>query len=426
MQDFNFWRYHILNIKTLTNGVRVIFDDIESAKSVCVGFFIKAGSIDEDDSNRGISHIIEHMMFKGTGHRTVLELSEEFDSLGISINAFTSEECTCYYAKSLPENLLKAIDLYSDMLMYPLFDKEELSRELKVILEEYKMYKNNPHSHASSLFTSEVMKGSSFEVDIIGTDKSIKATTRDMVVEYYKKHYCNENCVICVTGKFNQNEVLEFLESHFDLFKGENVRNTCIDFGKPSFKSFVKKDTEQSYIYCGTHIFGGQDSRVDAIGVLSTLIGGSMSSRLFKSIREGQGLAYFVGSHVDFFADTGLFVISAGVSNDKVEDTIKSIRLAIEKLKDFSFDEVEFAKAKNLYKSESIYDFEEMHHRMVEIGTAVLLDNNEDSLDDMIRKIDAVTYEDVLAVKDLVTDISNYTWLVYSDRKYQIEKIFCD
>ena len=191
MQDFNFWRYHILNIKTLTNGVRVIFDDIESAKSVCVGFFIKAGSIDEDDSNRGISHIIEHMMFKGTGHRTVLELSEEFDSLGISINAFTSEECTCYYAKSLPENLLKAIDLYSDMLMYPLFDKEELSRELKVILEEYKMYKNNPHSHASSLFTSEVMKGSSFEVDIIGTDKSIKATTRDMVVEYYKKHYCN-------------------------------------------------------------------------------------------------------------------------------------------------------------------------------------------------------------------------------------------
>ena len=116
-------------------------------------------------------------------------------------------------------------------------------------------------------------------------------------------------------------------------------------------------------------------------------------------------------------------MISAGVSNDKVEDTIKSIRLAIEKLKDFSFDEVEFAKAKNLYKSESIYDFEEMHHRMVEIGTAVLLDNNEDSLDDMIRKIDAVTYEDVLAVKDLVTDISKYTWLVYSDRKYQIGKI---
>ena len=159
MQDFLiFRRYNILNIKTLSNGVKVVFDEIASANSACVGFFVKAGSVDEDDSNRGISHIIEHMMFKGTGNRSGVELSEEFDSLGISINAFTSEECTCYYAKSLPENLLKAIELYTDMLMYPLFDKKELGRELKVILEEYKMYKNNPSSHASSMFSSEIME----------------------------------------------------------------------------------------------------------------------------------------------------------------------------------------------------------------------------------------------------------------------------
>lgn len=422
----NFRRYIVLVIKNLTNGIKIIFDPIESANSACVGFFIKAGSIDEEDSNRGISHIIEHMVFKGTKDRTAIELSEEFDSLGISINAFTSEECTCFYAKSLPENLLKAIELYSDMLMHPLFDKKELSRELKVILEEYNMYRNNPSSHASSLFTSEIMKGTSFEVDIIGTKKSIKSTTREKIVDYYKNHYCNENCVICITGKYNEQAVYDYLEQNFTLFDRVNDRQTVLDYGKGSYQSYVKDDTEQSYIFCGTHIFGGQDDRVDAIGILSTLMGGSMSSRLFKSIREEQGLAYSVGSRVEFYGETGLFMISAGVSNDKVEDTIKSIQTEIEKLKDFSFTETEFLKAKNLYKSESIFDFEEMHHRMVEIGTGVLLDNNEDTIEDMIRKIDAVTYKDVKAVQDLITNISDYTWLIYSDREYFVDRILED
>ena len=415
-----------MNIKTLSNGVKVVFDEIESANSACVGFFVKAGSVDEDDSNRGISHIIEHMMFKGTANRSAVELSEEFDSLGISINAFTSEECTCYYAKSLPENLLKAIELYTDMLMHPLFDKKELGRELKVILEEYKMYKNNPSSHASSMFSSEIMKGTSYEVDIIGTKKSIKNTTREMVVEYYKNHYCNENCVICVTGKFDEQAVFDYLEQNFALFDRIKDREVCLVQGHSSYTSYEKDDTEQSYVFCGTPIFGGADDRVDAMGILSTLMGGSMSSRLFKSIREEQGLAYSVGSRVEFFTDTGLFIVSAGVSNKKVEQTIKAIQGEIEKLKDFSFTETEFLKAKNLYKSESIFDFEEMHHRMVEIGTAVLLDGKEETIEDMIKKIDAVTYEDVKAVQGLITDMSKYTWFVYSDREYFIDRILAD
>lgn len=415
-----------MNIKTLSNGVKVVFDEIESANSACVGFFVKAGSVDEDDSNRGISHIIEHMMFKGTSSRNAAELSEEFDSLGISINAFTSEECTCYYAKTLPENLFKAIELYTDMLMHPLFDKKELSRELKVILEEYKMYKNNPSSHASSLFSSEIMKGTSYEVDVIGTKKSIKNTTREKILEYYKEHYCNEKCVICITGKFDEESVFDYLENNFALYKAVNDRITVLNLNKGSYQSYVKDDTEQSYIFCGTHIFGGDDDRVDAIGILSTLLGGSMSSRLFKSIREEQGLAYSVGSRVDFFTDTGTFTISAGVANDMVEDTIKSIQIEIEKLKDFSFTESEFLKAKNLYKSESIFDFEEMHHRMVEIGTAALLDNKYDTVEDMVRKITAVTYEDVKAVQNLITDMSKYTWFVYSDREYFVDRILAD
>ena len=411
-----------MKIKALSNGVRVIFDEIESANSACAGFFVKAGSIDEDDSNRGISHVIEHMLFKGTTSKTAIELSEEFDSLGISINAFTSEECTCYYAKSLPENLMKAIELYTDMLMHPLFDKKELNSELQVILEEYKMYKNNPSSHAASLFDSAIMKGTSFEVDVIGTEKSIKNTTRELILDYYQKHYCNENCVICITGKFDEDTIFNYLENNFTLFGSVKPRKLSLNMDESSYTSYVKSDTEQSYVFCGTHIFGSQDNRIEAIGILSTLMGGSMSSRLFKTIREEQGLAYSIGSHIESFSDTGLFVITAGVSNKKVNDTIKSIKNELVKLKEFSFTEAEFLKAKNLYKSESIFDFEEMHHRMVEIATALLLDESEDSIEDMIKKIDLVTYEDVLAVQDFITDISNYTWLIYSNKKHNIEK----
>ena len=415
-----------MKINTLSNGVRVVFDKVEGANSACAGFFIKAGSVDENDSNRGISHIIEHMMFKGTPTRNAIEISEAFDSLGISINAFTSEECTCYYAKSLPENLLKAIELYTDMIMNSSFDEVELSRELNVILEEYKMYRNNPSSHAASLFDSEIMKGTSFAVDIIGTKESIENTTREKILEYYKNRYRNENCVIVITGKFNEEEILNYLKNNFRLSDGVAPRNVCLSYGESSYKSYVKDDTQQSYVFCGVHTFGSKDSRLPALDILSTLMGGSMSSRLFKTIREEQGLAYSIGSHVEGHADTGKFVITAGVSNDKVEDTIRSIKNEVDKLKTFSFTEAEFLKAKNLYKSNTIFSFEKMHQRMVEIGVEVLLDEGNKNIDDMIREIDAVTYEDVLAIQDIISDISNYTWLIYSDREYFVDRILQD
>ncbi len=410
-------------IRTLSNGVRIVFDKIDSANSACVGFFIKAGSVDEDSSNRGISHIIEHMMFKGTESRGATKISEEFDSYGISADAFTSKECSCYYAKSLPENLLKGIEIYVDMLMHPLFDKLELSRELKVILEEYKMYSNSHSSQASSLFDSLIMKDTPYEFEVMGIKKRIRNTTREKIIEYYENHYCNENCVICVTGKFNEDEIYDYLEKNFNLFKRKHDRVLKYTCDKPCCQSYLKDDTEQSYVFCGTHIFGGQDERVHAMGILSTLFGGSMSSRLFKSIREEQGLAYSVGSDVDFFENTGLFTINVCVSYKKVKDIIRAIQKEIGALKDFSFTETEFLKAKNLYKSESIFDFEDMHQRMIEIGSSVLLDNNAETIEAKIKKIDAVTYQDVLNVLDLITDISTYTWFVYSNEAFLIDKI---
>ena len=196
-----------MNISKLKNGVTLITDEVPASNTACIGFFVKAGSVDEDATNYGISHIIEHMMFKGTKTRSAQQISEEFDSLGISINAFTGEEYTCYYAKTLPENLVKAAEIYSDMLMHSTYDEVELSKELMVILEEYKMYRNNPEYHASNLFSNNFFKGTNLEVDIIGTEDSIKNTTREKILDYISKHYYNENTVICVTGKFDAVEI---------------------------------------------------------------------------------------------------------------------------------------------------------------------------------------------------------------------------
>ena len=413
-----------MNISKLKNGVTLITDEVPASNTACIGFFVKAGSVDEDATNYGISHIIEHMMFKGTKTRSAQQISEEFDALGISINAFTGEEYTCYYAKTLPENLVKAAEIYSDMLMNSTYDEVELSKELMVILEEYKMYRNNPEYHAANLFSNNFFKGTNLEVDIIGTEDSIKNTTRDKILDYISKHYYNENTVICVTGKFDVDEIVAYLEDNFNLRPCGDERSIAFNFAEPERVAYCKENTEQSYIVMGTHIFGKEDPRRYALMILSKMLGGSMSSRLFKTIREEQGLAYSVGSYTDFMADTGTFLITAGVSNDKVEQAVKSIANEIKKLRDDGFSEEEFAKAKNIMKSGVVFYYEGIHNRMVEVGSSMLLTGTKVETDNLVAKIDAVTYEDVVAVADIINKIDTYSCLVYSNQEFDMKDWF--
>lgn len=411
-----------MNVTKLKNGITVITDQVPSANSACIGFFVKAGAIDEDETNYGISHIIEHMMFKGTETRNAQQISRDFDQLGISINAFTGEEYTCYYGRTLPENLIKTAEIFSDMLMNSVFDKEELQKELMVIIEEYKMYRNNPNYHARSLFSTAFNKGTSYEVDIIGTEESITSTTREKIIKYIETHYCNEKTTVCVSGKFNELEILNYLEKNFTLGHSNNQRVVNVNFEKPAYVS-VKEDTEQSYIYMGTHAFSEGDERAYALMILSELMGGSMSSRLFVTIREEQGLAYSVHSYADLMSETGSFIISAGVSNDKVEQAVKSIVNEIKKLKEHSVSEEEFLKAKNILKSSLIFSYESLHNRMVEIGSSKLLLNKDVNINELAAKIDAVTYEDVVAVAEIINDHTTYSCLVYSDKEHNIEEL---
>ena len=413
-----------MNISKLKNGVTLITDEVPASNTACIGFFVKAGSVDEDATNYGISHIIEHMMFKGTKTRSAQQISEEFDALGISINAFTGEEYTCYYAKTLPENLVKAAEIYSDMLMNSTYDEVELSKELMVILEEYKMYRNNPEYHAANLFSNNFFKGTNLEVDIIGTEDSIKNTTREKIMSYISKHYYNENTVICVTGKFEIDEITEYLESNFNLCPSGDERSISFNFADPIKVAHCKNDTEQSYIIMGTHIFGKDDPRRYALMILSKMLGGSMSSRLFKTIREEQGLAYSVGSYTDFMADTGTFMITAGVSNDKVEQAVKSIANEIKKLKTEGFSKEEFAKAKNIMKSSVVFYYEGIHNRMVEVGSSMLLTGTRVETDKLVSRIDAVTYEEVVAVAECINNIDNYSCLVYSNQDFNVSDWF--
>lgn len=409
-------------VEKLNTGITFIADKVPSAKSACIGFFVKAGSVDEDSSNYGISHIIEHMMFKGTPTRNYHQISEEFDVLGAEVNAFTSEEYTCYHAKVLPENLVRVADIYIDALMNSCIDKDELSRELKVILEEYKMYEDMPRYKTFSLFNNVYNKGTSFEVDVIGTEETIANTTREKILDYMSKHYCAENVVVCVSGKFDEDEIKSHIENSLILPHTNKVRNLNLNFNSAGYLSAVK-DIEQSHVMMGCHIFGEDDARKYAMMILSGLMGGTMSSRLFKNIREEKGLAYSVHSMTDFAADTGTFYISAAVSHENVELTIESIKEELIKLKEFSFDESEFVKAKNIVKSNVIFKYEDASDRMVKLGSRQLLNNNCINVDEIGNFIDTVTYRDVLNMVDFITDISNYSCVVLSNREIDIKSI---
>lgn len=409
-------------IKKLDNGITVIGDYMPHAKSAAIGFFVKAGSVDEDSSNYGISHIIEHMMFKGTKTRSTYDISEAFDVLGADFNAFTSEEYTCYYGKFLPENVIAGAELFIDMITNSVFDADELEKEKQVILEELKMYEDNPDYKAIMELNKAIHYGTSFGMDIIGTEDSIINTTREKILDYYNKHYCIENMVVSVSGNFDFDAIYDYLNKNFAMNHSTVNRVLELRHCLPQYLSVVR-DIEQSHIAIGCVGLGESHKDIRALDLLSDILGGTMSSRLFKSIREEQGLAYSVWAGVDTAIDTGSFSIGAGVAHENVEQTIKSIQAEIIKLKDEGITYEEFERAKNCMKSKYVFKMEGVSNRLRELGSFELLMSKHEELDEEIKKIDAITYEDVVKAIDYISDLSRYSYVVVSNKWYDIEKI---
>lgn len=380
----------------LKNGLRVVTEYIPHFPSVSVGLWIGAGSMYESKAENGLSHFVEHMLFKSTENRTTKEIAVEMDAIGGQVNAFTSKECTCYYAKVIGEHLERAMRLLSDLLLNAKMDEEEFEKERGVILEEIAMGEDTPEDLVYDLLAEAYFGDHPLARPILGTNEQIASVSRDALIDFKKKHYRPDNTVLAIAGQFDMDEFRTMAEEYLGDWQAEGENSlpeavTSCD-GTALRK---KKDIEQVHICLSYPGVAQDDDDLYALTVMNNLFGGGMSSRLFQHIREDMGAAYSVYSYPSTYANCGTLSIYAGTSPDLAQPVIDALREQIEGLVSGGITDEEFAMAKDQLKVSYVLGLESSSSRMSSIGRSKLMRGHAVDPAEVVKKIEAVTKADV-------------------------------
>ena len=380
----------------LPNGLTVITEQMSHIRSVSVGIWLKTGSRDEDSEWNGISHFIEHMVFKGTETRSAEAIARQVDSIGGNMDAFTAKECICFNIKVLDEHLPLAMDVLSDLVLHPTFDTGDIAKERGVILEEIKMDQDNPDYLVHEIFTQSFWKDHALGLPILGTRDTVKKFERDVVSRFYGHHFAPGNLIVCAAGNINHKEFVDLVTKHF-----EHVKPATNGLHSPAPKTFSrinlrnKKSLEQVQICIGVPSHPVAHERRYASYILNTLLGGGMSSRLFQNIRERQGLAYSIYSDLNPYRDTGTMCVYAGTSRESAIKVVESVVAEFRDLKDTPVPEEELRRSKDQLKGSLMLSLESSMARMSNLARQEMYYDRFYGLDELIERIEAVTADDL-------------------------------
>lgn len=413
----------MVTIKKLNCGTTVIMEKSERVQSAALGIWVRAGASDEWDEVSGVSHFIEHMMFKGTKNRTAKQIAEDVDKIGGVFNAFTGKEATCYYIKTLSSNICKGAEILLDMLTGSKFDQEEMDRERQVICEEIKMVKDTPDDDVYDTISELVAGGNPLGRSILGTPESLAGIDRSRLVDYRDQMYARDSIVVAVAGNFDEKAIEAIFEDRLTSLRDKKPKKE-IQL-KPYQQSFNVKvrDIEQTHICLATPGIALDDPRYYAFVLLNSIFGGSMSSRLFQNIREQKGLAYSVCSMNLFSSYWGFFSIYAGVSPEKAEEALDAIHYELDTLQESGVTEEELAMAKEQMKSSYIFGLESVNSRMFSIGKNKLLLDRVYAEEEVLSSFDRVTREDIREVAEMIGDYSSYCGAAVTGRDFDLERI---
>ncbi len=314
---------------TLPNGLRVITERMPSVRSATIGVWADVGSSLELHERRGVSHMVEHMLFKGTSRRSARDIAQIMDGVGGNLNAFTDKEATCYYAKVMDRHLPLALDVLSDMFLHSLFDAGELAKERQVVLEEIKMYEDSPDELIHDLFLQTMWNGSNLGEPTIGFAETVSGLTPDDLRSHMRERYAPNSVVVTAAGNVDHDEFAHRVERAFAEFSGVGRPFVLETPATTPARAFKQKDSEQAYCILGTQGLSATDDRRYALSVLDTMLGGGMSSRLFQEIREKRGLVYTVYSFQAAYRAAGLFGIYAGTSPKNVSECVELDRCGV-------------------------------------------------------------------------------------------------
>ena len=391
---------------TLDNNTHILVENVPHVRSVAVGFWVDVGSRHEGGENNGVSHFIEHLLFKGTEKRTAKEIAEALDAVGGQLNAFTTKEYTCYYARVLDEHLDLAIDLLSDMLFNSKFAQEEIDRERNVIVEEIKMYEDSPDELVHDIFAGSMWRGHALGRPIIGTEDVIDKITRDDILEFYHNNYRPGNLVLTVAGNIDQEQATDKLRRIVENRSGQVPERPVIIPAPVHDVVCRNKDTEQVHLCVGAQGVSLENDKYYAFQLLNTVLGGGVSSRLFQEIREQRGLVYSVYSYHSSYHDTGLFCIYAGLSKQNVDEALDLIFKQVKDIRLKSVTAVELQRAKDQIKGNLLLSLESVSTRMSRLGKSQLYLGRVIPPDEVIEELNKVSLVDIqeLAAEMLTPD----------------------
>jgi predicted Zn-dependent peptidase len=382
----------------LSNGIKVITEEIRHVRSVSIGAWVPCGSRHEDERINGTAHFIEHMLFKGTARRSAFDIASDIDSVGGVMNAFTGKELTAFYVKVPDYHLPLAIDLLADIFINSLFTLDDIDKEKSVVLQEISMVEDTPDEYIHDIFEKHFWEGHSLGMPVLGTKDSVDAFERAKVLRFFEERYRGDNLVIAAVGNMEHERLVDLVAKLFGALPAIHVKSDETNPQTTARLSCIEKELEQLHLVVGTPAPATLDSNRFAGILMNSVFGGSMSSRLFQEIREKRGLAYAVRSYIVSYRDTGMLNIYVGTSKDKTQEVIDIILAEMRRMKTELFTGKELQSAKELIKGNLLLSMESTDNRMQKLATNEIYFGRNILPEEIVGKIDAVTGEDILAL----------------------------
>ncbi len=413
----------MLHYKKYDNGLRLVVNKMEGMLTVSCGVMVKTGSANEIAENNGISHFIEHCMFKGTKKRSAFEISDHIDRIGGQINAYTAKEATCYYTKATSEHLENTLEVLSDIFFNSVFDEKEIEKEKSVVIEEINMCEDSPEDVCLDLLAKSYYGDKGLGQTILGEASNIKSFTRENLLEYIKKYYTPDNVVVSIAGnvdlKSAESLVFEYFANKFEVGGG---CNKFVQFTPKGSGNLIKfKDIEQAHVGLSLPTFSMFDEKTDSLSIANIVFGGGMSSRLFQKIREEMGLCYNVYSFASHYIDSGVLEIYGAVNVESRDKSVDAIISEINKFRKDGLTENEFARGKQQMKSSFIMGQESTVSQMLLQARYLLYLNKKFNFNERIEQIDKIKIDDVNEIISKVFDVDKLSVATVGKNKNPIK-----
>jgi predicted Zn-dependent peptidase len=407
----------------LPNGIRVVTEELPHVRSISVGVWVEVGSRDEQPENNGITHFIEHMVFKGTKRFSVPQIARSLESVGGYLNAFTTKEHTCFYARVLDQHLERSIDVISDLLQHPLFPEKEIEKEKQVVIEEIKNTEDEPDDLIHEYFERNIFHRHSLGYPIIGNKENVARFSANDLRSYTERYYRSGNIVLAAAGSLKHDKVVELVEKYFHSIPkghGPGRRRRGPKTSHPR-KEIFEKSIKQSHICIGSIGYSAKSEQRHALYVLNTLLGEGMSSRLFQNIREKYGFAYSIYSFINLLSDTGDMGVYIGTDQKHIEKSLELIQKELDNLATKPVSAAELKRAREQVKGSMTLGLESTSSRMMRLGSGELFYGKFMPIDEILKKISDVSVEDIQDVAKTLFKPEKYSTVIFRPDKNQTQ-----